>query len=152
MQSYSQVLDPDKGEQHEPGAAVSFDGTLFYIGNGHSSEIWILSRQLGPNTLDPNEDPSVEQAYWSQTILDQTANLTQPVQYSAATNQQTAAAIAGDNLYFVWVQDNEKPNQPSGSVWATQLVPGAGRQRGASRCSLSIRVAVRSTSAAAISQ
>ncbi len=126
MQSYSQVLDPDKGEQHEPGAAVSFDGTLFYIGNGHSSEIWILSRQLGPNTLDPNEDPSVEQAYWSQTILDQTANLTQPVQYSAATNQQTAAAIAGDNLYFVWVQDNEKPNQPSGSVWATQLVPGSG--------------------------
>jgi hypothetical protein len=128
MPSYSPQLYPDVGEQQNPGAAVSYNNTLYYIGNGHASGIWVLSRSLNPGSLDPNEDPDQEETYWTQYVLDEESSFQQPIQYSAATSQQPGAAVAGDNLYFAWIQDDATDNQPSGSVWATQLAPDASGQ------------------------
>jgi hypothetical protein len=88
----------------------------------------VLSRSLNPGSLDPNEDPDQEKTYWTQYVLDEVSSFQQPIQYSAATNQKPGAAIAGDNLYFAWIQDDATDNQPSGSVWATQLAPDASGQ------------------------
>ena len=121
--NYSPLLYPDVGEQHNAGAAVFYNNALYYIGNGHASGIWILQRTL--DQLDPGEDPDNESSYWQQSVLDAQQNFTSPVQCSSATNRQTAAGVAGDNLYFVWIQDDATDNQPSNSVWATQAGPSA---------------------------
>ena len=107
MPSYSPQLYPDVGEQQNPGAAVSYNNTLYYIGNGHASGIWVLSRSLNPGSLDPNEDPgSGRNLLDPHTFSTRNCSFQQPIQYSAATSQQPGAAVAGDNLYFAWIQDD----------------------------------------------
>ena len=117
--NFTAQLSPDKGTQQNPGATAHFDDTLWYLGNGHNTDIWAVYRTVASNTLDPTEAPGTEKQHWSQYVLHEQRGFNA----RAGTARQPALAVAGDFMYFVWIQHDSHDNQPSNSVWATRYTP-----------------------------
>ena len=67
MNNYSSELHPDIGTQQNPGGAAFFNNTLWYIGNGHNTKIWMTYRTL--DHLNP-EDDGDESSYWGNKVLE----------------------------------------------------------------------------------
>jgi hypothetical protein len=63
----------------------------------------VLSRKCDADTLDPAEDPADEHKYWTSKNLQEEPNFTN-FEGGAGTWVPPACAVAGDYLYFVWVQ------------------------------------------------
>lgn len=124
MVSYSPTLTPNCGTQQCPGAAAFYNDTLYYIGNGHDPTIWILSRTCTAESLNPSEDPSNEQKYWTQKQLQNEPNF-QNFEGGCGTAVPPACAIAGDYLYFVWIQMLGSSSHNM-RVFATRLEPASG--------------------------
>jgi hypothetical protein len=124
MVSYSPLLTPNCGTQQNPGAAAFYNYTLYYIGNGHDATIWILSRTCTADSLNPAEDPNDEQNYWTQAQLQNEPNF-QNFEGGCGTAVPPACAVAGDYLYFVWIQ-LEGTSSHNLRVFATRLEPASG--------------------------
>jgi hypothetical protein len=97
---------------------------LYYIGNGHDATIWILSRTCTADSLNPAEDPNDEQNYWTQAQLQNEPNF-QSFESGCGTAISPACAVAGDYLYFVWIQ-LEGTSSHNLRVFATRLEPASG--------------------------
>ena len=83
-----------------------------------------FSRTCGADSLDPAENPDSEQNYWTQKQLQNEPNF-QNFQGGCGTAVPPACAVAGDYLYFVWIQMLGTSSHNL-RVWATRLEPASG--------------------------
>ena len=124
--NYTPTLGPDTGTQQCPGATAAFDSTLWYMGNGHNSTVWAVTRTTATDTLEPATHPD-ESKNWSQLVLDDQPNFKG---YRAQCGVPPSLAVAGTSMYFVWIQNDGHDSQPANSVWATQYTPTGHPARG----------------------
>ncbi len=122
--NYSSLLKPDLGTQQNPGAAAFFNNTLWYIGNGHNSTVWMTYRSL--SHLDPT-DSDGESDYWKNVVLDDQKILDGNI--SIDTQFQPSLVVANGYMYFIWIEANDKDQgdkrlkQEKNSVWAIRMSP-----------------------------